>query len=72
MASCLVSGVPVRGVPGGWRDPWDVPDDHAELRTQAETDKCRLTARIQVVGRRWRGAIGAERWRCDCARQLRM
>ena len=23
---------PVRGILGGWRDVWDEPDDHAELR----------------------------------------
>jgi hypothetical protein len=26
---------PVRGVPGGWRDVWDDPDDAAELRERA-------------------------------------
>jgi hypothetical protein len=27
---------PVRGVPGGWRDWWDDPDDSAEFRARAE------------------------------------
>ena len=26
----------VRGVPGGWRDWWDQPDDSVQLRARAE------------------------------------
>ncbi len=32
---------PVCGVPGGYRDPWDTPDDHAELRVQAGAEERR-------------------------------
>jgi hypothetical protein len=27
---------PTRGGAGGWRDCWDDPDDHAQLRARAE------------------------------------
>lgn len=26
---------PTRGTPGGWRDPWDDPDDAAVMRARA-------------------------------------
>jgi hypothetical protein len=45
---------PVRGEPGGWHDPWDEPDDHAELRNHAEIDECRTVARALLLGRMWR------------------
>jgi hypothetical protein len=45
---------PVRGVAGGWRDCWDDPDDHAELRDRAEViARCSLV-RAQELGRLWR------------------
>ena len=28
--------ISVRGVPGGWRDPWDSPGDNGKLRAKAE------------------------------------
>ena len=42
--------LPVRAVPGGWRDVWDDPDDHAELRAQAEAAERRLMSRALVLG----------------------
>jgi len=42
--------LPVCGVSGGWRDLWDAPDDHAELRAQAERAECRTVARALVLG----------------------
>ena len=45
---------PVRGVAGGWRNCWDDPDDHAELRVRAEViARCSLV-RTHEFGRLWR------------------
>jgi hypothetical protein len=41
-------------VTGGWRDPWDDPDDSAELRTQAEAAERRQLARAERLGAVWR------------------
>jgi hypothetical protein len=41
---------PVRGTPGGWRDCWDDPDDHAPLRLQAEATERRQLRRVEVLG----------------------
>jgi hypothetical protein len=46
--------VPVRGVPGDWRDCWDDPDDHVELRASAEVAERRQTARAEGLGVVWR------------------
>jgi hypothetical protein len=51
---------PVRGVPGGWRDVWDEPDDSAELRACAEEAECRLMTRVAVTGWRWQREIQRE------------
>ena len=32
----IESVFPTRGVPGGWRDVWDEPDDSVDLRATAE------------------------------------
>ena len=45
---------PVRGVPGGWRDVWDDPDDSAELRARAEATERRQLARAERLGVAWR------------------
>jgi hypothetical protein len=52
---------PTRGVPGGWRDVWDDPDDSAELRAHAEAIERRQTHRAEVLGALWQGEIHAER-----------
>jgi hypothetical protein len=44
---------PTRGVPGGWRDWWDEPDDHAELRAHAEAADRRQLVRADQLGRIW-------------------
>jgi hypothetical protein len=53
----------VLGVPGGWRDPWDEPDDHAELRARAEAIKRRQMQRAELLGVVWRAQIAAEQTR---------
>ena len=35
----------MRGILGGWRDVWNEPDDHAELRTPRTTER-RQTLRL--------------------------
>jgi hypothetical protein len=52
---------PVRGVPSGWRDVWDEPNDHAGLRARAETVERRYLAQARVIGRRWQQEVAAER-----------
>ncbi len=52
---------PVRGVSGGWVDPWDDPDDHAELRARAEATEQRLEASAARIGRRWQREVERER-----------
>jgi hypothetical protein len=44
---------PVRAVPGGWREWWDDPDDHAELRASAEATERRHPARAEYLGVVW-------------------
>jgi hypothetical protein len=51
------------GVAGGWREWWNDPDDHAELRARAEASKCRQTRRTEVLGVMWQGEIRAEQRR---------
>lgn len=51
---------PVRGVPGGWVDPWDELIDHAQLRAQAMAAERRLEAKATKIGRRWRREIARE------------
>ena len=50
-----------RGVLGGWRDVWDGPDDHAELRARAEAVEHRHTRHAAVLDVVWQGEIRAER-----------
>jgi hypothetical protein len=45
--------LPVRGVPGGWRDRWDDPDDGAALRAQAEAAERRPLRLTEVLGAVW-------------------
>jgi hypothetical protein len=52
---------PVRGVAGGWRDPWDEPDDSARLRARAEASERRQLRRAEVLGVAWRAQIAAEK-----------
>lgn len=52
---------PTRGVPGGWRDIWDDPDDSAALRAQGEAVERRQEAFAAVDGPRWRAEAVAER-----------
>jgi hypothetical protein len=42
---------PVRGTPGGWRDPWEI-DDAAEMRAELEEAERRLLARVARTRRR--------------------
>jgi hypothetical protein len=58
------SPFPVRGVPGGWRDLWDEPNDHAELRAKAEATERRQDARAKRLGAVWQQEI------CDKRRLL--
>jgi hypothetical protein len=51
----------VRGIPGGWRDRWDDPDDSAELRSRAEALERRLAATAKRLGERWQAEIREER-----------
>jgi hypothetical protein len=52
---------PVRGVAGGWRDPWDDPDDVVQLRTRAEACERRQLRCAEVLGTVWQGEIREER-----------
>jgi hypothetical protein len=53
--------LPVRGTPGGWRDPWDGPDDHAALRAEGEALERRQDAFAAREGPRWQEEIRAEK-----------
>ena len=53
--------LPVRGVPGGWRDAWSDPDDHAELRARGERLEQQTTERARTLGQTWRQEIAEER-----------
>jgi hypothetical protein len=44
----------VRGVLGDWRDPWDEPDDHAQLHANAEAIERQHLARAKRLGAVWR------------------
>jgi hypothetical protein len=52
---------PVRGVPGGWRDVWDPPDDHAQLRAAAEAAEQRLGDTAARIGEGWQAEMRDER-----------
>jgi hypothetical protein len=62
---------PVRGVPGGWRDIWDDPDDHEELRICAGTIERLSLSRATNLGRDWQAEIAAERQQAERARKRR-
>jgi hypothetical protein len=51
---------PARGVPGGWRDPWDAVDGLAALRAQAEAAARRQDEAAVILGAAWRAEIAAE------------
>src|SRR6187200_1976774 len=51
---------PTRGVPGGWRDLWDDPDDSAELRARGETTERRQDREAARLGVVWQGEIAGE------------
>ena len=52
---------PVRGTPGGWRDPWDGPDDHERLRAEAEAAELRIEQRAAALAPGWQAEVEAER-----------
>jgi len=51
--------LPTRGTPGGWRDWWEDPDDHASLREQLAA----FDAQTDAVAAAWRTEQHRERWR---------
>jgi len=51
---------PICGVPGGWRDVWDEPDDCAELRARVDASERRQERRAEVLGAVWQGEIDQE------------
>jgi hypothetical protein len=51
---------PIRGVPGGWRDPWDI-DDSAELRAMGEAAERDLEARVATIAPAWQREVERER-----------
>ena len=63
--------LPVRGVQGGWRDMWDEPDDHEELRIRAGVIERLSLKRAKVLGRDWQREIAAERQQVERARKRR-
>jgi hypothetical protein len=50
------SSFPVRGVPGGWRDPWD-DDDAAELRAASEGAGQEIEEHVVTIAPAWRDEI---------------
>ena len=54
---------PTRGVPGGWRDRWDDPDDSAQLLARAEAADRRQARHAARLGVIWQGEIQEERRR---------
>jgi hypothetical protein len=56
-----------RGGVGGWRDPWDEPDDSAQLRAQVEAAERRLMDQADGLGQGWRAEILEERRQADRA-----
>jgi len=53
--------LPTRGVPGGWRDVWDDPDEAATARVRIDEARRRLAADAVREGALWRAALAAER-----------
>ena len=52
--------LPTRGMPGGWHDPWDSPDDVPAIRDQIETAHQRIMTAAKREGRRWRKEMAAQ------------
>jgi len=52
---------PIRGVPGGFRDWWDAPDEAATLRERAEDERRRLLVAARRECRQWRSELARER-----------
>jgi hypothetical protein len=54
--------IPVRGVPSGWRDPWDDPGEApVALRAEADDRERRIAGAAQAPGTAWQAEIAAER-----------
>jgi hypothetical protein len=51
---------PVRGVPGGWRDPWDGPEETDQIRAETEAFERQVVAHIAIIGRERRREVAAE------------
>jgi hypothetical protein len=51
---------PVRGVPGGWRDWWDDPDDSGALQARGDAIERRQTQRAADLGVAWQRKIREE------------
>ncbi|MFN8676116.1 MAG: hypothetical protein U0Z70_07030 [Thermomicrobiales bacterium] len=45
---------PVRGTPGGWRDPWDDPDDAASMRARAIEAERLTDERVRELAKQMR------------------
>ena len=56
---------PVRGVSGGWRDVWDDPNDHAQLRAEAGYASAGGQA-IDLPRVRFWQMLGSLRWGVMC------
>ncbi len=54
---------PVRGTPGGYRDPWDEPDEATIERGRIEEEQRRLIAHGLVLAAVLRAEEGEERKR---------
>jgi hypothetical protein len=59
----LTAELITEAMPGGWRDPWDEPDDAAKLRADGQAIVCRQLSRTAVIGRCWQREIRDERKR---------
>ena len=60
---------PLRGVLGGWRDPWDSPHDHAQLRANAEVIERRQLAQAERLGMVWRQELTGTADACGLAQR---
>jgi hypothetical protein len=62
---------PIRGVPGGWADPWDEPIDDARLREQAEAAERQQLMPAEILGVVWQREIREERRHVERTRKRR-
>ena len=46
--------LPVRGTPGGWKDPWDDDDDAAVLRERVRLAEARVEVRAREIAQQLR------------------